>query len=87
MAASRRAYDRRFEASIIDGIWIEIYPDATIECKPKAKVPEEFPASSMHRVRLEGFLHTQGKYGHLSSCDAALTATRVIFLDTPGCKP
>jgi hypothetical protein len=38
-------------------------------------------------VRLVGYVYTRGPYGHGSAYDGELVATRITFLDTPGCDP
>lgn len=76
-----------FEISSVDGIWIDVHPDAHIECLPADVNDHRDGEYTTRRVRLVGFVHTKGRYGHLGIADVQLTATRVVFLDTPGCTP
>lgn len=75
-----------FEASYLDReTWVSLYPDATIRCKP-LKLPEYKPT----RVRLTGFVYTEGgHFGHLGLAKAEIVATELVYLDprAPGCTP
>lgn len=70
-----------FEASHIGRMWIEPYNSVEVVCMPQE--PEDEP----RRVRLVGFVYTKGNYGHMGMGKAELAATKLTFLDTPGCDP
>jgi len=78
-----------FEASYIDRIWIDLYPGVEVFCEPPSEPDEgRFGRGyETHRVRLVGYVYTMGQYGHLGGGKGNLVATKVTFLDTPGCKP
>ena len=79
-----------FEASQIDRMWIDPYNSVEVVCAP-AQDPEDEHGMrgrlQTTRVRLVGFVYTKGGYGHMGMGKAKLAATKLTFLDTPGCDP
>ena len=81
-------YSFGFEASLLDGgVWLDAYPDATTIC-PLVMHGAPGAAMTTLRVRVVGFAHTAGHYGHLNMASAEVVATRVAYLDParPACR-
>lgn len=77
-----------FEISRIGDIWIDAYPSVERICAP-APAPDDAETLRGFRtqeVRLVGYVYTKARQYGMGG-KASLVATKITFLDTPGCTP
>jgi hypothetical protein len=78
-------YGVGFEASRLGwGVWLSWRPGVVVHCEPPA---QEGHAYTRYRVRVVGFAHTRGRYGHRGGSPAEIVANEVTFVDPKrGCS-
>jgi hypothetical protein len=72
-------YQRQFEVSALDEMWLETTPNATILNKPASATT----SPSSHKVRVTGILFSRpgGHYGHLGGYKFQIIASKIEYLE------